>query len=96
MVPLLPPTLSNRSSAFVCPFCGSMNGNDASRCLECGSNLVVPLDHRRVYRTVLPMCGPDCDQIATVDEGIDATGSLPGPLVGLSSMASSHLPKGIR
>jgi hypothetical protein len=42
---------------FVCPLCGATFDGDRSACSRCDSTLVVSIDDRRVYETVLPMCG---------------------------------------
>lgn len=42
---------------FVCPFCEQTFEIQRQTCPECDSTLVVPLEDRTVYETILPMCG---------------------------------------
>lgn len=46
---------------FVCPFCEMTFDARRRTCTGCGGNLVVPVDDRAVYETILPMCGSRCE-----------------------------------
>lgn len=59
-----PPLAGEPGSRFVCPLCGATHDRQLDHCPRCGGNLVVPIEDRLVYRTILPLCGPRCDEQA--------------------------------
>lgn len=42
---------------YVCPFCGMTFVAARTGCPSCDGNLVVSIDDRTVYETILPLCG---------------------------------------
>lgn len=57
------------AGSFVCPLCGTTLADDRDACPRCDGNLVVPVEDRQVYRTVVPLCGSQCDLEATRPAG---------------------------
>ncbi|MDS0254945.1 hypothetical protein [Haloarcula argentinensis] len=45
------------TSQFVCPFCEQTFDQSRAACDNCDSTVVVSLESRSVYDTILPMCG---------------------------------------
>ncbi|MFC6863225.1 hypothetical protein ACFQGE_07090 [Halomicroarcula sp. GCM10025817] len=42
---------------YVCPLCERTFDRPHASCPHCDSTLVVPLENRSVYASILPMCG---------------------------------------
>lgn len=58
------------SSGYVCPFCGQTFDRSRAACSACGGRPVVTPDERRVYETVLRLCGSRCDSAAVAGHSL--------------------------